>query len=67
MGWVDYVAGDHRHILTLNSIDMDEERKLALLGFHATTGNDYVSFFSSWKRKIMEDIRKIQSLYDNVC
>ena len=31
--WVDYGTGDHRHILKLNSIDMDDEKKLALLGF----------------------------------
>ena len=43
--WVDYATGDHRHILKLNSIDLDDEKKLALLGFCATTGNDYVSSF----------------------
>ena len=46
--WVDYGIGDHRHILQLNSIDMDDEKKLALLGFHAITGNDYMSFFFRW-------------------
>ena len=42
--WVDYGTGDHRHILYLKPIGMDDdEKKLALLGFDATTGNDYVS------------------------
>ena len=36
--WVDYGAGEHRHILRLNSIDMNDEKKLELLGFHAFTG-----------------------------
>ena len=39
--WIDYGTGDNRKVLKLNSIDMDEEKKLALLGFHAATGNDY--------------------------
>ena len=43
--WIDYGTGDNRKFLKLNSIDMDEEKKLALLGFHAATGNDYVSSF----------------------
>ena len=53
--WVDYGTGDHCHILNLNSINMDDEKKFALLGFHATTGNDYVFFLSFGKRKVVED------------
>ena len=50
--WIDYGTGDNRKVLKLNSIDMDEEKKLALLGFHAATGNDYVSsFFRRGKEK----------------
>ena len=65
--WIDYVAGDHRHILRLNSIDMDEEKKLALLGFHETTGNDYVSSFfrrgkeKSWK--ILEKFSRFMTMF----
>ena len=45
-------TGDHRHILKLNSIDMDDGKKLDLLGFHAAPGNDYVSsFFRQGKEK----------------
>ena len=43
--WLDYNTGDHQMILPLSSIDMDPENKSALLGFHALTGNDYVSSF----------------------
>ena len=57
--WVDYETGDHRHILKLNSINMDDEKKLALLGFHATTGNDYVpSFFQLGKEKSWKIVEK---------
>ena len=49
--WVNYGTGDHRHILKLNFIDMDDEKKLALLGFHATSGNDYVSSFIHWAKE----------------
>ena len=34
--WVDNGTGGHRHIPKLSTIDMDDEKKLALLGFHAT-------------------------------
>ena len=52
--WLNYETGDHRHILKLNwlnSIDKDDENKLALLGFHATTGSDYVSSFFRWRKE----------------
>ena len=38
---------------------MDEEKKLALLGFHAATGNDYVSsFFRRGKEKAWKLVEK---------
>ena len=43
--WIAYGTGEHRKILPLNIIDMDSEMKSALIGFHAPTGNDYVSSF----------------------
>ena len=67
--WVDYGNGDHRHILKLNSIDMDDEKKFALLGFHTTTGNDYVSSFfrqgkeKSWK--IVEKYSRFTTMFAN--
>ena len=41
--YIDYGSGKFRKILQLNSIDMSDEHKSALIGFHAFTGNDYVS------------------------
>ena len=67
---VDYETGDNRHILKLNSINMDDGKKLALLGFHATTGNDYVpSFFhlgkeKSWK--IVEKYSRFTTMFANL-
>ena len=42
---IDYGRGDSRKILQLSSIDMSDEHKKALIGFHSFTGNDYVSSF----------------------
>ena len=57
--WIDYGTGDNRKVLKLNSIDMDEEKKLALLGFHAATGNDCVSsFFRRGKEKAWKLVEK---------
>ena len=68
--WVDYGTGDHHHILKLNTIDMGDENEMALLGFHATTGNDYVSsFFRRGKeksRKIVEKYRCFTTMFANL-
>ena len=68
--WLDYGTGDHHHILKLNPIDMDDEKKLALLRFHANTGNDYVSSFfrrgkeKSWK--IVEKYSHFTTMFANL-
>ncbi|KAG1714440.1 hypothetical protein GQR58_001385 [Nymphon striatum] len=41
----DYGKGKLRRGFWLNSISMDDQLKRALIGFHAFTGNDYVSSF----------------------
>ena len=41
--WIDYGRGEHRKVLHLASVDMDADRKTALIGYHAVTGNDYIS------------------------
>ena len=59
--WIDYGTGAHRHIINLKSVDMDSDKKLALIGFHAVTGNDYVSSFfqlNTLKRKCFYSLRK---------
>ena len=43
--WLDYGTGEQRKVLPLSKIVMDNEKKYALIGFHALTGNDYVSSF----------------------
>ena len=43
---VDYGNGKNRKGVWLNSIDLDDNIRAALIGFHAFTGNDYVSSFS---------------------
>ena len=53
--FVDYGSGKHRKALRLSEINMSDKEKDALLGFHAFTGNDYISAFfmkgkaMSWK------------------
>ena len=68
--WVDYGTGDHYPILKLNSIDMDDEKKLALLWFHATAGNDYVPSFFRWGKekswKIIEKCSRFTTMFDNL-
>ena len=68
--WIDYGTGDNRKVLKLNSIDMDKEKKLALLGFHAATGNDYVSsFFRRGKekaRKLVEKYSRFKTMFSSL-
>ena len=50
--YIDFGTGNPRKILKLSSIDMSEELKSALLGFHAFTGNDYISSTFGKSKKI---------------
>ena len=50
--YIDFGTGKSRKILKLSSIDMSDELKSALLGFHAFTGNDYVSSIFGKSNKI---------------
>ena len=43
--YLDYGNGKHRKGLWLADIDLPEEIKKCMLGFHAFTGNDYISSF----------------------
>ena len=66
--YIDYGSGKFKKILQLNSIDMSDEHKSALIGFHAFTGNDYVSsIFRKSKKfrwKLLEKkIPVCQSIY----
>ena len=63
-------TGDNRNVLKLNSIGMDEEKKLALLGFHAATGNDYMSSFfrrgneKAWK--LVEKYSRFKTMFSSL-
>ena len=48
--YIDYGSGKFRKILQLNSIDMSDEHKSALIGFHAFTGMIMcLPFFVKWE------------------
>ena len=42
---LDFNKGKDRKAVRLSDVDMSTEEKVALIGFHAFTGNDYVSAF----------------------
>ena len=50
--FIDSVSGKNHKGFRLNEINMDSEVKKSLIGFHAFTGNDYVSSFYQ-KRKFL--------------
>ena len=43
--YVDYGSGQHRKGLLLNRTGLSDIDKDVIIGFHAFTGNDYVSAF----------------------
>lgn len=43
--FLDNGTGNNRKGLWLSDVDMSEDAKLSLIGFHAFTGNDYISSF----------------------
>ena len=62
--YIDYGTGKSRKILKLGSVDMSDELKSALIGFHAFTGNDYVSsFFEKSKKHCWHLQEKITDLF----
>ena len=42
---LDFNKGKHRKVLRLADVEMTDDEKKALTGFHAFTGNDYTSAF----------------------
>ena len=48
--YLDYGTGKSRKILKLSLVDIPDYLRAALVGFHAFTGNDYVSAIF-WKSK----------------
>ena len=59
--WIDSGTGDNRRTINLKSIDIDSDKRSALIGFHAATGNAYLSFFfrsgkeMCWKAMIKQN------------
>ena len=48
----DYGNGDNRKAFWLNSINISDKQRSVVIGFHAFTGNDYVSsFFRKGKKR----------------
>ena len=43
--FIDYVNGKNRKGIKLNNVNIATDLKQTLVGFHAFTGNDYVSSF----------------------
>ena len=58
--YIDFGTGKSRKIFKLSSIDTSEELKSALLGFHAFTGNVFISpIFSKSKKVCRKAVTKI--------
>ena len=68
--YLDYGNGKHRKGLWLSDIDLSDEIKKSILGFHAFTGNDYISSFfrrgkpACWK--IVEKYPKFVSIFTSL-
>ena len=43
--FLDVNTGKNRKVLRLSDVELSTEEKKLLIGFHAFTGNDYISFF----------------------
>ncbi|KAG1711251.1 hypothetical protein GQR58_002553 [Nymphon striatum] len=66
--YLDYGKGKLRRGFWLNSISMDDQLKRALIGFHAFTGNDYVSsFFKKGKQMCWKVMKKNQNFVEAFC
>ena len=56
--FVDVNTGKNRKVLQLSDIELSSDEKEALIGFHAFTGNDYVSsFFRKGKKKCWDTMK----------
>ena len=67
--FIDYGNGKNLKAIKLSNVNMATDLKLALVGFHAFTGNDYISSFftkgktASWK-KMAKDEKYIQGFQE---
>ena len=64
--YLDYGNGIHRKGLSLADIDLPDEIKKCILGFHAFTGNDYISsFFQKGKMACWKIVEKYPRFVSN--
>ena len=49
--YIDSETGKNRHVLSLQSCQLSQAQKEALLGLHAFSGNDYIFLLCAKERK----------------
>ena len=59
----DYENGDNWKNFWLKSINISDKQRSAIIGFHAFTGNDYVSSFSLKGKKCFWEVAIKNSLF----
>ena len=67
--FLDSGRSDNRRLIHLETLNLPDEYRTALLGYHAFTGNDYdSSFFTKGKKKcwskLKEDLKFVQCFSD---
>ena len=61
--FLDLRTGKNKKILKLCEVNMDNNKKSALVGFHALTGNDYIYQYFQIKQSLLETTRKEYQLH----
>ena len=60
-------SGKHRKVLHLNLSQLNEKQRNALVGFHAFSGNDYVSSFFKKSKRTWEIVKPNEEFKDLFC
>jgi hypothetical protein len=63
---IDNGSGKNRKLIRLENVDISPSRCSALIGMHAFTGNDYISFFRKGKDvcwKLLEKFQKFEACF----
>ena len=57
--FLDSGRSDNRRLIHLETLNLPDEYRTALLGYHAFTGNDFVSsFFTKGKKKCWSKLKE---------
>ena len=56
--FIDYVNEKNRKVINLSNVNMATYPKQALVGFHAFTGNDYITFHRFLQKEKQQPGRK---------